>query len=87
MVGHKDFDKGADNLVWVGPSQLTDLGGNQYKTPDKYEPGTLLVMNRGLPLARENDDGYIEIDDETFEMKEALSNPDAWLMVGYLKKP
>jgi len=85
MVGHKDFDS-ADNLKWIQPSELTDLGGGQYQTPDKYHSGTLLVMYRGLPVARENDDGYIEIDDETFELKEPLTRPKDWIMVGYLVK-
>jgi len=86
MVGHKDFDKESDNLVWIGPSNLTDLGGGLIQTPDRYYPGTLLLMNRGLPVARENDDGYTEVTDQTFQLKQVSTHPLNWIMVGYLKK-
>jgi len=97
MVGHKDFDVNAGNLKWIQPSELTAIGDGRYITPDKYHPGTLLVMYRGLPLARENDDGYSEIDDETFQMNEFNGSSSSssgsivdsldWIMVGYLAKP
>jgi len=87
MVGHRDFDDNAANLKWIQPSELIDLGGNQYQTPEKYHPGTLLVMYRGTPVAKEYDDGYMEIDDQTFQMKETFIDPLDWIMVGYLSKP
>jgi len=74
MVGHKDFDTNAGNLKWIQPSELAAIGGGRYTTPDKYHPRTLIVMYRGVPLARENDDGYSEIDEETFQMKEFNSS-------------
>jgi len=95
MVGHKDFDVNAGNLKWIQPSELIELsssssssfGGRQYRTPDRYHQGTLLVMYRGVPVARENEDGYVEIDDQTFQMKETFVDSFDWIMVGYLAKP
>lgn len=87
MVIHEDFSISAENLSWVGPSELTNLGGGLFQTPDKFFEQTLLVMFRGLPLARENEDGYTIVDEQTFELKEPQSSALDWYMVGYVKKP
>lgn len=82
-----DFTVSAENVTWKGPLTLTPtIPGKRFQTEDTYYPGTLLVMIRGLPVARDNDDGYTEIDDQTFEMKETYTGPLDWLMVGYVRK-
>lgn len=87
MVIHEDFSISAENLNWIGPDELTSFGGGVYQTPDKFFEQTLLVMFRGLPLAKNNEDGYVILDDQTFEMKEPHSSISDWYMVGYVKKP
>ena len=87
MVVRADFTVSAENLTWTGPSTLTEIiPGVRFRTPDHYYENTLIVMLNGLPLSAENDDGYTVIDDETFELKEALPFPRSWIMVGYVKK-
>lgn len=87
MPVHADFTVSADNLNWIGPSSLSIIiPYKRFRTPDHFYDNTLLVMRRGLPVAAENDDGYTIVDDETFEMKEPLSGPLDWIMVGYVKK-
>jgi len=74
------------DLVWIGPSQLTELvAGKVYRTPDRFVPLSLTVMIRGLMVSKENDDGFDIIDDETFMMKETYTRPKDWMMVGYIK--
>jgi hypothetical protein len=85
MTVRVDLTPSGAALTWAGPSQLVDLGGGQYRTPHKFVPTTLLVMHRGLPVAAENADGYTVLDEETFELKEPLTRPASWLMVGYVK--
>ncbi len=87
MPIHQDFSVSADNLLWIGPSHLLSLGGGAYQTPDKFYENTLLVMYRGLPLAKENDDGYEVLNDQVFKLKESNTNVLDWYMVGYIKKP
>lgn len=87
MVVHKDFTVSAENLRWVGPDELNPvIPGKRYKTPSKFYEDTLIVMFRGLPLSKNNDDGFIIIDDETFELKETYNGTRDWFMAGYIIK-
>jgi len=74
------------DLRWVCCDDLTELvPGKVYQTPDKFVPESLVVMIRGLAVCRENLDGFVVIDDQTFAMKETYDRPLDWLMVGYTK--
>jgi len=75
------------NLVWVGPSELTTIiAGKRFQTPDKFYVDSLTVALRGLTLSQDNDDGFIILDDQTFELKQAYTSPGDWVMCGYMKK-
>lgn len=76
----------ANNLVWVQHDDLVELApGKRYGTPDAFFEESLAVFIQGLKVEPDNDDGYIVLDDHTFEMRETY---DASLRVtcAYLKK-
>jgi len=78
---------GLANLVWRGPTELVPvIPGKRYITPDKFQDETIVIAVRGLIVHRENEDGYVVIDDMTFEMKEWLLKPNDWVMCGYVIK-
>ena len=75
------------DLVWKGPADLTEIiPGRIFSTPEKFYEDTLAIAMRGLLISKDNDDGFIILDDQTFELKRPFSQARDWLMVGYVKK-
>ena len=87
MVVRKDFVVGADNLVWIDRDSLVELvPSRRFRTPTHFYEGTLCVFVNGVHVEKNNDDGFIVIDDETFEMREDTPLPRFRVTVGYVKK-
>lgn len=87
MVVTVDFTTTGADLTYVGPTVLTEIiPGTRFRTPDRFVETTLCVYHNGLPLHKDNADGWTLVDDQTFTLKEPLTQPASWLMVSYIKK-
>jgi hypothetical protein len=87
LVIHKDFTVSAENLTWVGRADLVELvPGRRFQTPDHFYSATFTMFLNGVLVEKNNDDGYVIIDDQTFETKETYLLPRMRVSVGYVKK-
>lgn len=76
----------ADNLVWASMEELIQIDPMKvFETPHEFYPNTLAVFINGNRVEQPNDDGWVLINDKTFELKEDY--PDHFrVSVGYLRK-
>lgn len=83
----QDFTVGADLLRWVDRGDLTEVvPGLRFRTPATFYEDTLAVFLDGVRVERSNLDGFVIIDDETFEMNQAYLYPEYRITAGYVQK-
>jgi hypothetical protein len=76
----------SDNLKWESElNGLTEPSADRFETSEPFFPQTLAVFVNGIKVNPEADDGFIILDDQTFEMKETLRPKDC-VSVGYMSK-
>lgn len=75
MPVQADFTISAENFQRIDMNQLTEMTTmKRFKTPHRFFEHTLIVFQNGLRVEKDNEDGWIIIDDETFELKENYPN-------------
>ena len=87
MAVVQDFTVSADLLRWVDRGGLTELvPGQRFRTPSTFFADTLVVFLNGVRVERSNLDGFVIIDDETFEMNQTYLYPEYRITAGYVQK-
>jgi hypothetical protein len=78
-------DSIAGSLVWRDMGELVRLSPTRFQTPDRFVESSLAVFISGLKVERLNADGFVIIDDHTFELN-SLCSPRHRVSVGYMKR-
>ena len=89
MVVKVDFAPSGADLVWVDRDDLVLISSapDRFRTPDKFLSSTLVVFINGVRVEQSNDDGFVIVDDETFELTDSVMIlPNFRVSVGYVKK-
>jgi hypothetical protein len=75
----------ANNLYWAGSDELIDLGSGSYETPHRFYEDTLAVFINGKKLDKNLDNGFVVINDTTFQLKQPGKGCNEKITVGYMK--
>lgn len=87
MVIHRDFTATTDVLRWIDRGDLIEVvPGQRFRTPDHFYEDTLSVFISGVRVERNNDDGFVIVDDQTFQLNAVYPLPRFRVSVGYIKK-
>lgn len=79
------FGSLANNLYWAGDGELIDLGAGKFETPHEFFEDTLAVFINGKKLDKNLDNGFVVIDNKTFQLKKPGRGCREKVTAGYMK--